>query len=106
MGGKRLGGRTLDSLALDALALDGMALDGLARGCILRLVILNREFDRPSFVVAFYSLAQLLRALLLGGCAVVRFVASDDRADEREAGQSLHRASRYGAHGLADLRRQ
>src|SRR5258705_5920575 len=96
----------LNGMALSNLALSGMALSGLAHGGGLRLVILDRELDRPSPEEAFDLLAQLLRALLLGGFVVVLLVAPDDRADEREVRQCLHRARRDGAHGLADPRRQ
>src|SRR5262245_51353824 len=98
----------LGDVALGHLALAAMALDVVARSGfgVLRLVILDRELDRPSIVHAFDSLAQLLLALLPGGFVIVLLVAPDDRADEREAGQSLDRESRYGAHFLADLRRQ
>src|SRR5262245_40614996 len=98
----------MGDMALDDLALSDMALHGLACGGfgVLRLVVLGRELGRPSFVDALDSLAQLLWAVLFGCFAVVRFIAPDDRAGEREGGQSLDRACRDGAHGLADLRRQ
>src|SRR3954470_19378853 len=101
MSGKGLGGKSLGGKGRGSLTRGG-----LARVGILRLVILDRELGRPSFVDAFDSLAHLVRALLLGGCFVVRLIALDDRTDEREGGQSLQQARRNGADDLADPRRQ
>src|ERR1700682_4738870 len=88
---------------VDLLRSADLALCGFV--AFLRFVILRREVDRPPREEPAYLFAEFLW-LSPARTVIVRRIASDDGADQRDFCQAFDRERHCGARGLADPPRE